>query len=678
MHGKAPRRATRRGAAGGRVYFNEYNILMENAAYLPLVSGLLRAYAETFEPLKRHYRFMPFLYHVDAPAAILARYEEPAVAAFSLSMWNEQLSLTVAAEVKRRFPSCLIVFGGPQVPQLAAQYFDAHPFVDVAVRAEGEEPFARILERLLDAPDFTGLPGISWRDPGTGRCVRNAAETVQPRDLDMYPSPYLEGLFDDIMRDSHGRQMQAIIETNRGCPFPCSFCYWGQGGLSRKYRYHGIDRVRQELEWCAKNRIRYVFNADSNFGMHRRDEEIADILVDIKRRYGFPEKFRTCFGKNTDERIFRIASRLHAAEMEKGITLALQSNDEQVLANVQRQNIKLSTYRDLQHRFNETDVPVYSELILGLPGETFESWAAGIEALLRAGLRNQLFIYLCQVYPNTEMVEPEYQRRHGIVTRRIELNEIHGLARPAGQVPEYEDVIVATNSMPRDMWRRMLVFSWLTMVLHSMKAGFFVLLYVVHRLGGSFADFLADLADLEQARVPPGTMLYDELLQYREKAQAILNGGGRGRVMPEYGAIYWDEEEAGFLRISKDPDRFYDELHAIVRQHLASRGLACDDAELRQVLRYQRLRFPTPQDPAVRTELFDCNVAEYFDRIQSGSPVPLRPLRQQVRFHAREFAGDRQRYARETILWGRKSGTIMTRADWIHEPRNEPQRALQA
>ena len=75
------------------VYFNEFNVLMGKAAYLPLVSGLLRAYAETSEQLTAAYRFMPFLYYRDSVERIMSQYYEPSVAAFSVSMWNEQVNL---------------------------------------------------------------------------------------------------------------------------------------------------------------------------------------------------------------------------------------------------------------------------------------------------------------------------------------------------------------------------------------------------------------------------------------------------------------------------------------------------------------------------------------------------------------------------------------------------------
>jgi len=636
-----------------QVVFNEYNIRMEKSAYLPIASGLLRAYSEAQPDIKENYRFMPFNYHMDSLTNIMARYDEPEVAAFSLSMWNEQLNIHVAREVKRRWPNCLIVFGGPQVPQHAHDYFRQHPFVDVAVRAEGEEAFAKILARNLESRNFDGLTGVTWRKGDD--IVRNTAESHQPKDLDMYPSPYLEGLFDDIMATS-GMEMQAIIETNRGCPFPCSFCYWGQGGLSRKYRFHGIERVKKEIEWSAKNKIKYLFNADSNFGMHKRDEEIAEILVQTKKEFGFPEKFRTCFGKNADERIYEIAKKLHASDMEKGITLALQSNTPEVLKNIQRQNIKMSAYQNLQVKFNEVNVPVYSELILGLPGETVESWKTGIENLLKAGLKNQLFIYLCQVFPNTEMWDKDYQARFGIVTRRIELNEIHGAIRSKDLTPEYEDIIVTTNAMTIDEWQDMVLFSWLTMVMHSLKVGFFVMSWLYNRHGKSYADFISFLA---QANTP---IMGEVKWEMRRQIMRILCGEGRGRFVEGYAPIYWDEEEATFLKLSEKWDDFYDELHGLVREFL--KNDAYDYQELVEVMRYQRMKMPSFGGHDYDMSPFSKNIPEYFDMLLTSQKVDVQDIPNLFSVRRNQFA-DAATFAKETIMWGRKSGTILNKSEWV-------------
>lgn len=652
------------GASGRRpIYFNEFNVLMDKTAYLPLVSGLLRAYAQTQPDVTAAYEFRDMFFCRDNPKNILARYREPAVAAFSVSMWNEQLNLAVAASVKAAFPDCLIVFGGPHVPHDPADYFAANPFIDVAVRGEGEQTFVEILRRALVSRDFSGIGGMAWRDP-SGRCVRNPEERDQPRDLDLFPSPYLEGLFDSILRENTGLSFQAIVETNRGCPFPCTFCFWGMGGLSRKYRFMGMDRVTAEFEWMAKNKIRYVFNADSNFGMLERDMDIAKALVETKKRWGFPDKFRTCFGKNTDDKIYDIAMLLHANGLEKGITLARQSNDAGVLENIRRSNIKLSTYENLQLRFNEGEVPVYSELILGLPGETYESWIRGIEELLRSGLKNQLFTYFCQVYPNTELASPDHRKKFGIVTRRIKLTEIHAAVRDEGETPrEFEEIVVKTDSMPTSDWRRMALFSWVIMLLHSLKLGYFVMIYLADRHKIPYTDFLRYVAEL---RMPfaCGETFRSELAHFDRQLDRLLDGHGRGHVLERYGGIYWDEEEASFLRVSERLDKFYSDLRGTAAAFLTERGVAFDPAELDEAVAYQRLRIPTLETPKALDHKFRFSLPEFFETRFKANPAPLREEAQSLKLKPRDFGGDPARYARETILWGRKSGTMLVPVEW--------------
>lgn len=651
-------------ASRRRVYFNEYNVRMGRMCYLPLVSGLLRAFAETSETIKANFEFMPFVYCMDTPENILRQYDRPDVAAFSASMWNEQLNLTVAAEVKRRWPECLIVFGGPQVPHNPEAYFETNPFIDVAVRAEGEEAFADILQQSLESFDFSRIPGVSFRDRETGEFRTNKESRPFKRDLNTLPSPYLEGLYDDLIAlQNEEVEFQAIIETNRGCPFLCTFCYWGRGGLTRKYRYHNMERVLAEIDWFGRNKIRYVFNADSNFGMHARDMEIAQFIVATKQKYGFPEKFRTCFGKNTDDEIFEIGRLFHQNGLEKGITLARQSNDATVLKNIKRSNIKLATYQSLQTRFNEEQIPIYTELILGLPGETAESWKRGIDELLEAGLKNQLFIYLCQVFPNTELSEREYQEKYEIKTVRVALNEIHGSERDPSLVTEYEDIIVSSYSMRFDEWKELVRFSWITMLLHSMKLGFFIINYLVDAFALRPSAFISFIAE-RQMPAHMGTMWRAEMAEQDVILHRLLAGAGRGLILPEYGNIYWDIEEAGFIRLSENLDRFYDEMHELVRAFLAQNGKAYDPIELQDVINYQRARIPSRTPNSVRTYEFQSNLPEYFDRRFGLHPIPHVHIAQTMQIAPVDFAGERERFARETILWGRKSGTMLVKVSY--------------
>ena len=646
-----------------RVYFNEYNVPQANNAYLPLVSGLLQAYAETHPKIKAQYEFMPFLFIRESVEEIVDKYEHPSVAAFAISMWNEQANLKVAAKIKQLYPHCLVVFGGPHVPHYPKDYFERYPFIDVAVRGEGEEAFSEVLTRFIDFRSFDGIPGISWRDPQSQALVRNDEERELPRDLDVFPSPYLNGLYDSLFVGNPNANYQAIIETNRGCPFLCTFCFWGQGGLNLKFRFHSKERVREELKWMAKHKIQYLFNADSNFGMHRQDMDTAKTLVEMKKKYGYPDKFRTCFGKNTDNRIYDVATLLHQNDLEKGITLSRQSNNPETLDNIKRKNIKMSTYRNLQTMFNENGIPVYTELIMGLPGETHDTWIKGIEELLQSGLKNQIFVYLCQIFPNTEMDSPENIQKFGIKTQRIVLNEIHGKIRPQQITPEFEDIIITTDTMPLRDWRKVTRLSWVTMTLHSLKLGFFVMMYLWDRFKIPYTEFIQYISELQMPG-QIGAILRQEIGEFDAQLDRILEGYGRGRIMPEYGDIYWDEEEASYLRISEKLDLFYAELHEVVTAFLRVKEIGYDSDELAEVIQYQQLRIPTLHPSRVTVYGFKYNISEYFETRFRFKEIPICVKPQILRIYPEDYNGKRSRYARKTILWGRKSGTMLTNVKW--------------
>ncbi len=646
------------------VYFNEFNVRMGNATYFPLVSGILRAAAESAPRLANAYRFKPFIFHLDSPENVLSRYDEaPDVACFSVAMWNEQLSLHIAQTLKLRWPHCLIVFGGPQLPHYPEEYFAQYPFIDVGVRAEGEEAFMQLLDRFIDSRDFSGVPNTSFRDPKTRAFIHNEETPEFERDMARYPSPYLAGIYDHMFDAHPDIDFQAIIETNRGCPFLCTFCYWGRGGNSRRYRYHSMERLAGEIDWFGSHGIRYVFNADSNFGMHRRDHDIAALIVEAKKKYGFPEKFRTCWGKNTDENIFRIAIMLHEHDLEKGITLARQSQSKEVLANIKRGNIKLDTYARLQRHFNDRGVPVYTEMILGLPGESYESWRDGTVEMLESGLKNQLFVYQCEVYPNTELHEPAYREKFGIKLGRLELREIHGSVRDACWIPEYSDIVVETDAMPNRDWRRMSRFSMITMLLHSMKLGFYVMHYVTERHGVRYAPFLEFLAELQMA---PGTgaLFRREVAIFDDYLDSLMAGQGRGVVMPDHGDIYWDSEEAAFLRVAEDLEGFYAELRDLVCQFLMREGVDFAPDEIAEVVRYQHMRMPGPTLPQEREWTFKYNFPEYFQRAFGTDPIGIARDSQTMICDRVDFKGARADFAKCVILWGRKSVALLTKCDW--------------
>ena len=217
--------------------------------------------------------------------------------------------------------------------------------------------------------------------------------------------------------------------------------------------------------------------------------------------------------------------------------------------------------------------------------------------------------------------------------------------------------------MPHDQWRKAARFSFIAMLLHSMKLGFFILKFLCDRYQLKYTDLITYISD-NKMPLDIGSMFRTEMQHYDRQIDNLLRGGGRGRILPRYGSLNWDEEEAAFLRISEDLDQFYLEFQQLLECFLDHRDVTYDQDELQEIVQYQKIRIPSQSAPAVTEMGFSLNLPEYFEFCLNPDPVPLRPQPQQITISPADYHDDPQLYAREVILWGRKAGNILTKCNW--------------
>ena len=558
-----------------KIYLNEYNIPTGDSIYLPYSSGLLQAYAKQSSYISQNYEFIKIFFQRDTVDNIVAQYEDPDVVGFSVSMWNYELSCAVAKELRYKFPHCLIVFGGPHVTN-DIDFCMKHPYLDHVIYREGEKVFTHLL----------------WSRCGYGfdkdsHNWRTIHDPSPPKDLDVFPSPYVAGIFDNIIADHPELEFKAIIETNRNCPFNCAFCYWGSNEISNKIRYHGLDYLKEEFEWIAKNKIQYVFCADANFGMYKRDTDIAQTCADIKNQYGYPEKFRVCYGKNATKNIFNAATILSRSNLAKTVTLSVQSFNQDTLDSINRKNIKVDNFKKLQQQYNAVGIPTYTEIILGLPSETKQSFLDGLESAIRLTKDNQIFIYHCQVLPNTKLSDLNYQKQYDIQTIKIPLAEVHVTARQDDFVQEYDEIIVKTSTMTTQEWVECTVISWWVQMFQSLKLGNQIMDWIVNTYGVKYLDlykWMAESYDL------------DNIVDFNDIALDIVEGHPRCQMDSRFGNIFYEIEEITYLKIVSKQELFFDTLYAVLASFLNSKDLDIEPYILSTVFKEQMDSLPSPDD----------------------------------------------------------------------------------
>jgi len=387
----------------------------------PILSlGLVMAHAEAVDGgrLTEEYEFVPDWADMTVP--MLTEAVPPAIYLFSNYIWSHAWNVVRSEEVKTKSPNSLTVHGGPNTPKYADDvqaFFRLNPQVDIAVHGEGEAALAELLDALsgcfADGPPnlepLRDVPGITFR---MGDEIIQTGKRERIADLDIIPSPYTSGLFDEI-GDSGIFLM--TIETNRGCPYGCTFCDWGSATLSR-IRKFDLQRVFDELEWCAQHKVKTIFCGDANFGIFARDVEIARKVVELKEQYGYPKVFESSYAKNTVKHLREIIEILSQGGVLSTGTLSLQSLDQPTLDTIRRSNIRVDKYEELAVEFGNHELPLVMELMMGLPGSTVTSLVGDLQQIIDREVRAR--VNPTEVLMNSPMNDPEYRDEHKIETLR--------------------------------------------------------------------------------------------------------------------------------------------------------------------------------------------------------------------------------------------------------------------
>ena len=464
------------------IYFLSFNMI----SFVPYAFGFLKSYARKDPAVAAGYCWHPPLITPQPVEDAVTAIEDPDLLGLSCYVWNHNQQMEIARRVKERYPRCLVVCGGPHIPDRPDGFFSRHPQADLLVHGEGEIPFATLLAELLqERPDYGSLKGISFNR--AGRCVTTAAGPRLGKDLPV-PSPYLDGSLDGFLGDANGSRI-VLWETNRGCPFACCFCDWGVR-TKNKVRLHGLERIANEIEYFADRGVEDIYITDSNFGLFKRDLEIARLLVDARRRTGFPKRVRIQFAKTSNDTVYAISRLLFDSDMLWGTTLSMQSVDVEVLEAISRPHTDMAAVADLKNRYQRHQIPTYTELILGLPKESRKSFVDGICQLLELGMHDDIRVFELALLPNAPLSQPHMRERYGLDTRFKSIR----LAAP-GFEKELVELVFGTASMPYEDWAYCLLFSEMIQALHNGAYTRFLAMYLHQKGLLSYRQFYAGLLD---------------------------------------------------------------------------------------------------------------------------------------------------------------------------------------
>ena len=466
-----------------------------NAYYLPYSPAVLWAYVAQFENITNEYELGEFIWRRDLIEEAVARLKDHAIVGFSTYIWNRSYNTVLARELKKANPDILIVAGGPEYPIEKPHFFKTYPFIDICAKLEGEKSFKKMLEHFLTDKDYKSIPGLLINDNGK---TIDTGDAIRIDDLDTIPSPYLTDVFKSLMEKHPEIRWNATLETNRGCPYACTFCDWGSLTYNKVKKFN-LERVFHELEWIGKNSCDFVSLTDANFGIFpERDSLIADKLIAVQKEYDNPKAYTIAWAKNQKREVVEIVRKLiYEGGSKMGLNLSVQSMDDDVLDIIKRKNLEMNKIQEVFELCEEFNIPLYTELILGLPGESLTTWKQNFYKLFKAGNHTGITVYQAQLLENAEM--NLLQRKLYRLEGRIVYDYLVGTYNEH-ELKEGIEVIVSTKDMPRDDMVEAQVFSWFMNTFHINGITNFISRYL-HKQGTEYELFYGKL--LEHVQIDP-------------------------------------------------------------------------------------------------------------------------------------------------------------------------------
>lgn len=435
---------------------------------------------------------------------------KPDIVMFGNYMWNEKLCLFFAQAIRSIYPDTLIVFGGPNFSLNVAdniQFLRANRFVDVIVEGDGEIPAEKIVRNFFDCqgdreklkktkiPNTMSLSAdLDQLNYGEREDDRIGMGTVS---LDEIPSPYLSGAMDVFFENG----TIPLLESNRGCPYSCSYCQQGTKYFS-KIRYYNHERIGAELAYIAQNAticydMQVVEFADPNFGMYKNDTEVFKAIRQVQDKYDFPSEIWCSSGKAQPDLIVSNAKILKDKSIM--IRAALQSTNKTTLKDISRKNLPIEALSKMASK----DVDTYSDIMLGLPSETRQSYIDGILSVIDLGV-DEFSMPQTIILKGTPMEKEDYIRKYDLRTKfRVipECDGVYQVGNISSRVTETEKVIYSTSTLSFEDYLECRKFNLLVMIFHNTRLLKPIYVYLDH-LGENRSAVLSNI--LSEIETEPG------------------------------------------------------------------------------------------------------------------------------------------------------------------------------
>lgn len=286
---------------------------------------------------------------IDIAEKILA--QRARILGLGVYIWNVAQTTELVSLLKRLAPEMLIVLGGPEV----------------SYETEGQE-IVRLADFTIAGEADLEFPKLCAKSLAGQRPLERILHADPPhfRDLKL---PY------EFYSDEDVAHRVIYVEASRGCPFTCEFCL---SSLEVPVRQVPLEPFLQTMDVLFERGVRQFKFVDRTFNLNiQTSRAILQFFLD-RMRPGLFVHFEM-IPDRLPESLRELIAGFPAGSLQ--FEVGIQSFDPVVQKLISRRQDNDRTEENLRWLRSETRVHVHADLIVGLPGECMDKFAAGFDRL---------------------------------------------------------------------------------------------------------------------------------------------------------------------------------------------------------------------------------------------------------------------------------------------------------
>lgn len=341
-------------------------------------------------------------------------------------VWNELETQSILTELKHNGFKGRIIVGGPQVSYVNRNLEQYYPQADLFVRGYAESPLVELFRSTELQPNIPGIHYTRNRDEGLSAS----------NEFHSLPSPFLDGIIPP--------QRFIRWESQRGCPFKCSFCQHRSSNEQTTRNLFALNRIHEEIKWiCSHPVIQDIAVLDPTFNSGPNYLESLELFAN----YGYQGKLSLqCRLEMVKPEFLAAVKRLNDQGANCVLEFGVQTIHKNEQKVINRPN-NLKTAEKVTDQCHDLNIQFEISMIFGLPEQTVDSFQQSVD-WAKQRCPTKLCLFPLMLLRGTPLYE-----------RKDELQLVEGFDTPFPVTPKRQTErichVVSSPSFTYDDWKRM-------------------------------------------------------------------------------------------------------------------------------------------------------------------------------------------------------------------------------